>query len=205
MRNGLKGERRGFTLAELTIVIAVIALLAAVLIPTFTSIIKEAKIKTARIAAAEELSYYLVDQIAAADMSGDYIITYDGYAFLADDGKFKDEGYYDLSSGKHDGDEISLTCDSTYTKITITLVTNSSITATETKDENEKIKVEVNNNSKVVITVNAQFSSDSKGNDTGYYCAISSISEGEGEIPENDDGAYSYFHKDTAIYEIKYS
>ena len=37
-----KNNRRGFTITELVIVIAVIAILAAVLIPTFSSIIKKA-------------------------------------------------------------------------------------------------------------------------------------------------------------------
>lgn len=38
----MKNNRKGFTITELVIVIAVIAILAAVLIPTFSSIIKKA-------------------------------------------------------------------------------------------------------------------------------------------------------------------
>ena len=38
----IKNTRKGFTITELVIVIAVIAILAAVLIPTFSSIIKKA-------------------------------------------------------------------------------------------------------------------------------------------------------------------
>ena len=38
----MKNTRKGFTITELVIVIAVIAILAAVLIPTFSSIIKKA-------------------------------------------------------------------------------------------------------------------------------------------------------------------
>ena len=37
-------NKKGFTIVELVIVIAVIAILAAVLIPTFSSLIKKAKI-----------------------------------------------------------------------------------------------------------------------------------------------------------------
>lgn len=38
----MKNNRKGFTITELVIVIAVIAILAAVLIPTFSSIVKKA-------------------------------------------------------------------------------------------------------------------------------------------------------------------
>ncbi len=40
----MKNKRKGFTIVELVIVIAVIAILAAVLIPTFTNIIQKAKV-----------------------------------------------------------------------------------------------------------------------------------------------------------------
>ncbi|MDY5678144.1 MAG: prepilin-type N-terminal cleavage/methylation domain-containing protein, partial [Eubacteriales bacterium] len=39
-----KNNKKGFTIVELVIVIAVIAILAAVLIPTFSSVIKKAKV-----------------------------------------------------------------------------------------------------------------------------------------------------------------
>ena len=40
----MKKRKRGFTIVELVIVIAVIAILAAVLIPTFTNLIKRANL-----------------------------------------------------------------------------------------------------------------------------------------------------------------
>ena len=40
----MKNKHRGFTIVELVIVVAVIAILAAVLIPTFSAIIKRANI-----------------------------------------------------------------------------------------------------------------------------------------------------------------
>lgn len=40
----MKKSRKGFTIVELVIVIAVIAILAAVLIPTFSGLIRKAKI-----------------------------------------------------------------------------------------------------------------------------------------------------------------
>ncbi|MCI7095187.1 MAG: type II secretion system GspH family protein, partial [Clostridiales bacterium] len=39
-----RNNKKGFTIVELVIVIAVIAILAAVLIPTFSSVIKKAKV-----------------------------------------------------------------------------------------------------------------------------------------------------------------
>ena len=40
----MKNNRKGFTVVELVIVIAVVAVLAAVMIPTFSGIIKKANI-----------------------------------------------------------------------------------------------------------------------------------------------------------------
>lgn len=201
MRNILRKAKRGFTLVELSIVIAVIALLAAVLIPTFTNVLGDAEVKTVRVAAEEEISYYLADQITAADTSGDYIVTYNGYAFLVDDGKFKDDVYYDLSSGKSDDDDkISLTCTSGYTNITITLVTNSKITSSKT-DISSATDVAVNNEAETaVITVNAQITTG----DSRTVCAINTIKADKGEITSGDSD-YSYLHDGAAIYLIEYS
>lgn len=46
MKKSVVNRRKGFTLVELVIVIAVIAVLAAILIPTFTNVFKNAKIAT---------------------------------------------------------------------------------------------------------------------------------------------------------------
>ena len=51
-----KNNKKGFTIVELVIVIAVIAILAAVLIPTFSSIIKKAKISNDTVLAKNLLS-----------------------------------------------------------------------------------------------------------------------------------------------------
>ncbi|MBE6621378.1 MAG: prepilin-type N-terminal cleavage/methylation domain-containing protein [Ruminococcaceae bacterium] len=49
----MKNERKGFTITELVIVIVVIAILAAVLIPTFSSLIKKANVSSDEQAARE--------------------------------------------------------------------------------------------------------------------------------------------------------
>ena len=59
-----KNNRKGFTIVELVIVIAVIAILAGVLIPTFAGIIKKANISKAQQEAAN-----LYKEVYALDMS----------------------------------------------------------------------------------------------------------------------------------------
>ena len=57
----LKTKKKGFTIVELVIVIAVIAILAAVLIPTFASVIGNAEKSTAMQACKSAYSEYLSD------------------------------------------------------------------------------------------------------------------------------------------------
>ena len=64
-----KLNKKGFTIVELVIVIAVIAILAAVLIPTFATVIKKANDSAALQAARNEFSNYLAG-IEAKDVSG---------------------------------------------------------------------------------------------------------------------------------------
>ena len=67
----MKTNKKGFTLVELVIVIAVIAILAAVLIPTFSGIISRANANAAKqraVAVRDEIlgEYYT----SIADMNG---------------------------------------------------------------------------------------------------------------------------------------
>ena len=48
MKKPVVNRKKGFTLVELVIVIAVIAVLAAILIPTFGNVIKSARLEKAR-------------------------------------------------------------------------------------------------------------------------------------------------------------
>ena len=57
----LKTKKKGFTIVELVIVIAVIAILAAVLIPTFATIIKNAEKSNAMQVCKSAYSEYLSD------------------------------------------------------------------------------------------------------------------------------------------------
>lgn len=74
-----KSNKKGFTIVELVIVIAVIAILAAVLIPTFTNVVTNAKKSAAMQDARNAYENYLadhaqegVDSINLCIASGDY-------------------------------------------------------------------------------------------------------------------------------------
>lgn len=73
-----RNNKKGFTIVELVIVIAVIAILSAVLIPTFGSIITDANEKSAQLQAKNQLT---------ADMAAD----------LADDQQYNDSNNAGIS------------------------------------------------------------------------------------------------------------
>ncbi len=74
-----KFNKKGFTIVELVIVIAVIAILAAVLIPTFSSVINKSKKSAATSAFKNALEIVLADEDAASMGSTDYLFVKDGY------------------------------------------------------------------------------------------------------------------------------
>lgn len=57
----MKRTKHGFTLVELIIVIAVIGVLAAILIPTFSNVIDKANAKSALSDARNTVTQYLTD------------------------------------------------------------------------------------------------------------------------------------------------
>lgn len=76
-------KKRGFTIVELVIVIAVIAILASVLIPTFTKVVQAAKdsknLQEARNAYTEALAVVLADGVITAGENttvGDWTVTF---------------------------------------------------------------------------------------------------------------------------------
>jgi len=83
-----KLNKKGFTIVELVIVMAVIAILAAVLIPTFSGVINNAKesaaLQNAR-STYNELAAYELDD---GDWDADYAIVSGDYAFVVDNGVF---------------------------------------------------------------------------------------------------------------------
>ena len=88
-----KNNKKGFTIVELVIVIAVIAILAAVLIPTFSNVIEKAQKSAAMQAARNEYEMYLAEY--AKDLKGTesfYIVSGD-YYFVVEAGQFSSEAH----------------------------------------------------------------------------------------------------------------
>ena len=73
-----KNTRKGFTITELVIVIAVIAILAAVLIPTFAGIIKRAEESTITQETRAAVTVLLGEKNGSIP-AGTYIIYFDGH------------------------------------------------------------------------------------------------------------------------------
>lgn len=70
----MKGKRRGFTVVELVIVIAVVAILAAVLIPTYINLVKKSNEANALAEAKNLISEMLTDIILGDKDSADLLI-----------------------------------------------------------------------------------------------------------------------------------
>ena len=82
----MKNTRKGFTITELVIVIVVIAILAAVLIPTFTSLINKAN-QSADIQAARQMNTALT-----AEAAGDKTVTFQQVIEILEDAGYDAEG-----------------------------------------------------------------------------------------------------------------
>ena len=87
-------KKKGFTIVELVIVIAVIAILAAVLIPTFTNVVEKAKKSAALQEAKNILTQYVIDQDANVPAEIDLVIKSGEYYFAVDNGQIDAEHYY---------------------------------------------------------------------------------------------------------------
>ena len=91
-------KKRGFTIVELVIVIAVIAILASVLIPTFSGVVAKAKKSAALQEARNAYTNYLAN----------YVTEYNGS--LPDDLCIKSGDYYfEVKAGQFTGEECSNT------------------------------------------------------------------------------------------------
>lgn len=87
-----KSNRKGFTIVELVIVIAVIAILAAVLIPTFASIVKKANDSNVQQVLAAARKVAVAENATDATFSEAslvYVYKNDQYTWNATSGKFE--------------------------------------------------------------------------------------------------------------------
>ena len=101
-----KNNRKGFTIVELVIVIAVIAILAAVLIPTFSGVVGNAKEAGAKESAKNAYSQYLAENAdSGEDLADDFIyVDADDRVVAIENGNIL--GVYDSDTealGKFDG------------------------------------------------------------------------------------------------------
>ena len=125
-----KMNKKGFTIVELVIVIAVIGILATVLIPTFSSVIDKANASKALQSARNALTLALADQKDAA-LDNEAVIVVDGVVFtyngqltIGDDADIPADGYQNTSyvTGVKvyisDADQAQLVEGATYTEIT---------------------------------------------------------------------------------------
>ena len=76
MKNLIKKLKKGFTITELVIVIAVIAILAAVLIPTFANVINNANESAAMQEARSEWSNFSVEVATEPAAENDFLIVH---------------------------------------------------------------------------------------------------------------------------------
>ena len=91
-----KNNKKGFTIVELVIVIAVIGILAAVLIPTFSNVTKSAKEKAALQDARNEYVEYCAETPAA--LGGNYIVVTTNGAIAIVAGQIKSTVYTDKAA-----------------------------------------------------------------------------------------------------------
>ena len=88
-----KYKNKGFTLVELVIVIAIVAILAAVLIPTFSGVVENANKSAAMQEARNEYTKFLTDDSANLDGGSYAIVVRDRYIFFVENGAFQSTGY----------------------------------------------------------------------------------------------------------------
>ncbi len=128
MKNLIKKFKKGFTITELVIVIAVIAILAAVLIPTFANVINNANESAAMQEARSEWSNFSVEVATEPAADNDFLIVHkSGEAptytyFIVVDGQFQAEP---VTGFTYDGSKV--TGSTTFNNVTFNKATKITI------------------------------------------------------------------------------
>lgn len=92
-----KSSRKGFTITELVIVIAVIAILAAVLIPTFASVIDNANESAALQKAKNAYTDYMANiNYATEEPEANLVVSSGGYWFVVENGSMEATAYEEI-------------------------------------------------------------------------------------------------------------
>ncbi len=87
-----KNNRKGFTIVELVIVIAVIAILATVLVPTFGNVIKDANDTALLQEVKNEYTNYTIKYAAEEGFTENLFILLNGKTYVIEDGAVKTSG-----------------------------------------------------------------------------------------------------------------
>ena len=103
-----KLNKKGFTITELVIVISVIAILSAVMIPTFSGLVNKSKKSAAEQEARNALTVALVANGGQLDEANTYYFQSGSYWFKYENGKLADATAYTVDGVN----------DETYTKAT---------------------------------------------------------------------------------------
>lgn len=107
--------KKGFTIIELVIVIAVIGILAGILIPTFSNVIANANKTAAMEEAKNAYTAYLADNAANITMNGStFVIESKGFYFQVTNGQFTAEA---LESAPAEGTAVVKVVDGVLTNI----------------------------------------------------------------------------------------
>ena len=96
-----KNNKKGFTIVELVIVIAVIAILAAVLIPTFTGVTERAKESAAMQNARNAWTDYMSANADQPDYKENICIQSGDYYFHVESGKFNEKAVESHDTATH--------------------------------------------------------------------------------------------------------
>ena len=176
----LKKLKKAFTITELVIVIAVIAILAAVLIPTFTHVVNNAKVSSAMQTCRNALTDYLAlvggDDDPDNDDATGMVFVSDGYAFVYLNSALQQIGDVDnLAVIKNDTGDISKL------KATVGITFTGTFESTKTMFDAEEGKHNAQNLYFYAITLNNTRYS-------GYF----TYEAGESPVLQLQGATYSY-------------
>ena len=107
-------KKRGFTIVELVIVIAVIAILASVLIPTFANVVTNAKKSAAMQNARSAWTAYLVDLADTGNVLPDKNVN-GCIKVVSGDGEGAKTYYFEIKAGTFTGKVLNATTGTEYT------------------------------------------------------------------------------------------
>lgn len=157
----LKKMKKAFTITELVIVIAVIAILAAVLIPTFTTVVNNANESAAMQEARSEFENFNVEALTSESGVKDFVIEYKKdsskpYYFVVKNGQFNvDPVSLDANVSGLEKNQIQYN-QQVYTKLADPVEGESGNSFNDYQEQNAKITIYLLGESDAATTVEAE-------------------------------------------------